>query len=448
MAGNSCESYLQVLLSGTMLGRFVDDVDNIITEKEMQRNQIKELVTAADTIIERFSGELMFLGVAPDTVSWPDARSPSAPQMILEVFSKLESSLLEFQEARSINLEKLQQAAVRVENNLEALKEHIAEAQLSQHVETSSRVSDIVEGSATVPPRDTEPSDPEPPLEVEDDESANLSNEESNVLDNGQSDEKTPVLPDSMPASEHSGDPQDSSTTPLASVGRQGKPNGLWPKDEVEESPEAEDGGDTQQRHGLEESQAVAGRFLTSKSHYDLETLMWTLIAEDDLAGAYWLAQFLCEEKYDFALSPTLIQALQASRWLSPESNQYVEDVLELVANYDETSLTPASEVLECAASIHASLIAPHSNIVGWLRVPKVCPGLKGVVSAVSDYVLTGNPPLRPEYITGAEESVRRQDKISRASLSAAKWLADAPKKFGNYAPATSVWKFLTGPGR
>ena len=421
--------------------QFIDDATEIITEKETQRNRIEELVSAADDISERFSGELGFLGVAPDAVSWPDVRVPSDPHMILEAISQLESSLVEFREARSISLETLQQAAVLVRHNLEALNEHIAEAQSPEQVEASSSAVDIVEDSLTVPLREDETSDLGRSAKVSADESAHLSNEESILADGRQlDDESTTATPVDIHVDEPPGAPQDSPASGLETSDRQ-------IKDHVEESRESENNGETQQRHGLEESQVVARRFLNSTSLYDLETLMWTLIAEDDLTGAYWIAQFLSDEKYDLALSPTLLQALQASRWLSPESNQYVGDLFAIVANYDDTALDPAKGLLEFAASLHPSLIAPLSNMVGWLKPPEVCPELKGLVSAVSEYALTGNPAVRPEYITGVGESVRRQDEISNASLRAEKWLADAPmKKSGNLARATSVWKVLTGP--
>ena len=419
--------------------QFIDDATEIINEKETQRHRIEELVSAADDISERFSGELGFLGVAPD-VSWPDVRFPSDPHIILEAISQLESSLVEFREARSISLETLQQAAVRVRHNLEALNEHIAEAQSPEQVEASSSAVDIVEDSSTVPVRGDETSDPGRSAKVSADESTHLSNKETLLAAGRQlDDESTTATPVDIHVDESSGDPQASPASGLETSDRQ-------PKVLVEESRESENSGESQHRHGLEESQVVARRFLMSTSLYDLETLMWTLIAEDDLTGAYWIAQFLSEEKYDLALSPTLLQALQASRWLSPESNQYVADLFATVSNYDDTALDPATGLLEFAASLHPSLIAPHSNMAGWLKAPEACPELQGLVSAVSEYALTGNPALRPEYITGVGESARRQDEISNASLRAEKWLADAPMKSGNLARATSVWKVLTGP--
>ncbi len=426
--------------------QFINDVAKIVEKKETQRSQIKELTSAVRDISERFSDELTFLGITPDTLSWPNLMSPSDPYMILEVISQLESSLIEFQGARSVSLETLQKAAASVGRNVEALKEHMAEAQSGDPVEAGSRAADIVDESTILPPQRTEPSGSEPTPKAEDNEAATLLDKENNLVDEWQPDEESTAIPDSMPTGEPTGDPEESSTTLLESIDRESEVIGQQPDDHVEESRDSGDDGNTRQRYGLEASEEVARRFLASESLYDLETLMWTLIAEEDLAGAYWLAQSLYDEDSDCVLSPTLLQALQASRWLSPQSNQYIEDVLEIVANYDDTVFTPAIELLMFATSIHASLIAPHSNIVGWLRVPKLCPELKGVESAVSNYVLTGNPPLRPEYITGTGESVRRQDGILKASLRATKWMADAAMKFGPFGRATSVWKFLTGP--
>ena len=426
--------------------QFIDDVTKIIEEKETQRSQVKELASAVRGISERFSDELTFLSITPDTLSWPDLMPPSDPYMVLEVISQIESSLVEFQEARSVSLETLQKAAAHVGRNVEALKEHMAEAQSGDLVEAGSRASDIVDESIIVPPQHTEPSGSDPSPKAEDNETAVLLDNENNLVDEWPSDEESTAIPDSMPTSQPTGAPEESSTTRLENIDRETQAIGQQPDDHVEESRDSGDEENTPQRYGLAASEEVATRFLASKSVHDLETLMWALIAEDDLAGAYWIAQSLYEENPDFVLSPTLLQALQASRWLSPQSNQYIEDVLEIVAKYDDTVLTPANELLLFATSIHASLVAPHSNIVGWLRVPELCPELKDVVSAVSSYVLTGNPSLRPEYITGAGESVQRQADISKVSLRASKWLEDAPLKSGNFVRATSVWRFLTGP--
>ena len=426
--------------------QFIDDATRIINEKETQRSQVKELASAVGDISDRFSDELTFLGIAPDTLSWPNVMPPSDLYMVRDVISQLESSLVEFQEVRSVSLDALQKAAARVGRNLEALKEHLAETESGDPVEAGSRASDIVDESTIVPPQHTEPSGSEPYPKAEDNETTVLLDKENNLVDEWQPDGESTGIPDSMPTSQPTDDPEDSSMTRLENIDRESQATSQQPDDHVEASLDSEADEDTCQRYGLTASEEVARRFLASKSLYDLETLMWALIAEDDLAGAYWIAQSLHGATPDFVLSPTLLQALQSSRWLSPQSNQYIEDVLEIVASYDDAELTPANELLLFATSIHASLVAPHSNIVGWLRVPKLCPELTGVVSAVSSYVLTGNPSLRPEYITGAGESVRRQEDISTASLRASKWLADAPLKTGPFVRATSVWKFLTGP--
>ena len=52
--------------------QFIDDANKVVNEKETQRNQVKELVSAVGDIGERFSDDLLFLGIAQDAVSWPD----------------------------------------------------------------------------------------------------------------------------------------------------------------------------------------------------------------------------------------------------------------------------------------------------------------------------------------------------------------------------------------
>ena len=270
--------------------QFIDDVTKIIEENETQRSQVKELASAVRDISERFSDELTFLGITPDTLSWPDLRSPSDPYMVLEAISQLESSLIEFQGARSVSLETLQKAAASVGRNVQALKEHMAEAQSEDPIEAGSRAADIVDESTIVPPQHTEPSGSEPSPKAEDNETATLLDKENNLVDEWQPDEESTAIPDSIPTGEPTGDLEESSTTLLESIDRESKVVGQQPDDHVEESRDSGDNENTRQRYGLEASEEVARRFLASESLYDLETLMWTLIAEDDLAGAYWLA--------------------------------------------------------------------------------------------------------------------------------------------------------------
>ena len=147
--------------------QFIDAATRLINEKETERSQLKELTSAVGDIGDRFLDELTFLGIAPDALSWPNVTPPPDLYMVLEVISQLESSLVEFQKARSVSLEALQTAATRVGCHVEALKEHMAETESGVPVETGSRASDIVDESTIVSLHHTVPIGSEPSNKAE-----------------------------------------------------------------------------------------------------------------------------------------------------------------------------------------------------------------------------------------------------------------------------------------
>ena len=198
-----------------------------------------------------------------------------------------------------------------------------------------------------------------------------------------------------------------------------------------------------ERRYGIEESERAANRYLETSSLHDLETFMWSLIAEDDLSAAYWVARHLAEQNYENVIPPALLKAVQGSRWLVPASNRYVSDLFEFTQEYDGANVNSAQELLELAASLCSSLIAPHSNMWGLLKTPDACPAAGPIVTTIGEFALSGHA-LRPEYIEGMGESVRNQDEIIAASAQAKWWLEEtAPGKSQNFRLAMDVWQHL-----
>ena len=196
-------------------------------------------------------------------------------------------------------------------------------------------------------------------------------------------------------------------------------------------------------RYGIELSTNSSARFLASSSLQDLEMLLWSLVADDDLSAAYWIATYLFEEGYESSATPQLLKAIQGARWLSSDVDRFDTDLFDIVSNYSRTKMSAAQELLEFAASIHVTAVASHSMMLEWLRTPKCCPALEPIVRLVGELPTKG-VSLRPEYVRGLGESVTHNAAILSASEDALKWLEEAPLKFTRYGRANNVWKHIT----
>ena len=196
-------------------------------------------------------------------------------------------------------------------------------------------------------------------------------------------------------------------------------------------------------RYGIELSTESSGRFLASSSLHDLEMLLWSLVAADDISAAYWIATYLFEEGYESSATPLLLKAVQGARWLSSDVDRFVTDLFDIVSNYSRTKMSAAQELLEFAASIHPTAVASHSPMLDWLRTPKCCPALEPIVRLVSE-LPAKSVSLRPEYVRGLGKSVTHNEAILSASEDVLKWLEEAPMKFTRYGRANNVWKHFT----
>ena len=190
---------------------------------------------------------------------------------------------------------------------------------------------------------------------------------------------------------------------------------------------------------------------LTLKSHSrptsDHAELMWSLVAEDDLAGAYWISKSLATQGMVPAHLPTLLKAVQAARWLSPESRDFVEDLFAAVSQTDPSFNDDAYVMLGLAASIQPSIIAPETNLLAWVVAPSRIPSLGKLVTPARNFANLGYA-LGPEYIRGDEWHRRLQNLIGEASSNARVWLEDSSKRHHNFVRANTVWRHLCAEGR
>ena len=186
----------------------------------------------------------------------------------------------------------------------------------------------------------------------------------------------------------------------------------------------------------------VAKRETTS----DPSEYLWNLVAQDDLAGAYWLARAIVSQGHVPPVSPQLLKAVQGARWLSPNSDAFVEDLFYIVGESEITDNEDINVLLRLAAGFVPSLIAPETNLLAWLAAPRCFPGLDAVISPVRVYANTGHA-LRAEHVSGDEGNQQLQGRIAQASAEARQWLEEAPQNQTKFTRAVRVLQYFCRDG-
>lgn len=171
--------------------------------------------------------------------------------------------------------------------------------------------------------------------------------------------------------------------------------------------------------------------------------LLWSFIAEDDLPAAYWLARSLnASSEFISPVPDYIIAAVQGSRWLSPNSGLFVQDMLSITERSEDPS--EYTEMLMLASSLCSSVIAPFSGMISWLDVPSCCPGLNSLVVSVRKFAGL-NISFHPEDLEGITKEEQREARIEDIARKASHWLKGAKKQKIAYKPAYDVWRILAG---
>ena len=178
----------------------------------------------------------------------------------------------------------------------------------------------------------------------------------------------------------------------------------------------------------------------------DHAELMWSLVAQDDLAGAYWISKSLAAQGQAPPSLPLLLKAVQGARWLSPDSEDFIEDLFTTVSEASYPFEDDALSILSLAAALQPSIVAPETNLLAWMLVPDRLPFLEGLVSSVRSFANRGYA-LRPEHIRGDEGQRRLDDLIGEASSDAGRWLEESGMRRHNLVRATNVLLHLCANG-
>ena len=178
----------------------------------------------------------------------------------------------------------------------------------------------------------------------------------------------------------------------------------------------------------------------------DLVELMWSLVARDDLAGAYWISKTLAAQGKVPPSLPFLLKAVQGARWLSPDSEDFVEDLFKTESEISTPFDDDTQAMLGLAAALQPSITAPATNLLAWVVTPGCLPSLEGIVLPVRSFASQGHA-LRLEHIRGDEGQRLLDDLISEASSRAGGWLQDAEMRHHRLARATNVLRHLCADG-
>ncbi len=168
------------------------------------------------------------------------------------------------------------------------------------------------------------------------------------------------------------------------------------------------------------------------------------LVAEDDLAGAYWVARSLAAASKDLPVPDWLLEAIAGARWLTSELDAFSMGLLEIAKNH-----APADDgvqiMLGLAAALRPALIAPASGMAGWLGIPDCCPAVRNLVAVVDEFAKLG-VALHPEHLQGATGTELRQKAIVAVAAEATRWLNEANARRPKFKRAADVWRRLVAP--
>ena len=194
------------------------------------------------------------------------------------------------------------------------------------------------------------------------------------------------------------------------------------------------------------ETNRVYTVFLKKATTVDLPRILWSLVSQDDLAGAYWLSKSMSAQGLNTPIEPSLLKAAQGARWLKADSDVYVEDLFDIVGSTEAADDRDDQVLLRLAASLLPSLIAPETNMLGWLSSPRCLPVMDTIVSPIKEFAGMGYSCL-PEHVNGDEGFQSLEVRITEASDEARRWLGEASNYQTNFRRAVIIWQYLCRDG-
>ncbi len=170
--------------------------------------------------------------------------------------------------------------------------------------------------------------------------------------------------------------------------------------------------------------------------------LFWQMVAEGDLAGAYWMARSMAVSRQSPA-PDWLLGAVQAARWLHRGYNLSVQSYLtQLVRSQKQPGNSDTEALLGLAAALRPTLFAPSTGLIGWLSVPRCCPEFHLLVTSIQQFA-NFNIALGPNQLLDIANEKKREQAVVDAAQNVRRWLDNAPMRRLKYRIADDVWRHL-----
>lgn len=163
------------------------------------------------------------------------------------------------------------------------------------------------------------------------------------------------------------------------------------------------------------------------------------MLAEDDLAGAYWYLRSLQAQGYQNIIPPELIATLYGSRIVNQQKQQIVTDMLGISRQFVFDRSSPEQQILALAAALRSSLVAPDSGLLAWLQTPPDCSCVHEIVQSITAFA-NRTPGLRQEDLLGFANNEQRQSIIRDLAADAKMWLEQARQKKLKIKRASDIW--------
>ena len=177
------------------------------------------------------------------------------------------------------------------------------------------------------------------------------------------------------------------------------------------------------------------------ESDENWESLGWSLLAEGDWAGAYWLARSLKAAGRDVPLAPELLSVLQGSRWLENDADSLVHAILEIAS--DRAPRNTAERLLGLAAAMRPSLIAPYTGLASWLPQRDEISSPLGTLADAIRTFSRASYPLRNDDLQGVENRADLTESIRDTAEKAQRLLENNQGRRLKMLRATNVLRRL-----